>query len=623
MIKNYFLTAWRNLLKGKGYSLINIGGLGVGMAVAILIGLWIYDELKFDKYHNNYDRIAQVMQHQTYNGEIGTQTANPALMAQEIRRLYGNDFKHVLQSSWNYDHAFAYGDKILLIPGSYFEPGVADMLTLKMHCGTRNGLAEMNSILLAQSSATALFGNENPLGKILKVDNQVNVKVTGVYEDLPDNTSLKELKFIMPWDLYLSQNTWIQKMEEPWGSNFTQTFVQMADNADMAKVSAKIKDVKFNKVGKDEKKYKAVVFLHPMSKWHLYSDFKGGINTGGRIDTVWLFGIIGIFVLLLACINFMNLSTARSEKRSKEVGIRKAVGSIRKQLISQFLSESILISAVALILSLGLVLFALPYFNDVAEKKMQFLWGEPLFWLGVLGFTLITGLIAGIYPALYLSSFNPVTVLKGTYRAGRSAAIPRKILVVLQFSISILLIIGTIVVYQQIKVGQNRPIGYNRDGLVVQGISDPMHKHFETMRTELKNSGAIVEMTESGSPTTEVWNTNGGFDWQGKDPNLAVDFPNNAVTWEYGKTIGWKIKEGRDFSREFATDSLAFILNESAVSFIGLKDPIGKTIFWEKRPFKVIGVVEDLLVQSPYKPVRPSMFHVDTSRQSVFIMRVN
>jgi len=215
MIKNFFLTAWRNLIKGKGYSLINIGGLSVGMAVAILIGLWIYDEVVYDKYHKNYDRIAQVMQHQTYNGEIGTQTANPAVMGEEIRRLYGNDFKHVLQSSWNFDHAFTYGDKILLIPGSYFEPGVSDMLTLKMQSGSKNGLADMNSILLSQSSARALFGNENPLGKMLKVDNAVNVKVTGVYEDLPDNTSFKDLKFIMPWDLYLSQNPWIKKMENP------------------------------------------------------------------------------------------------------------------------------------------------------------------------------------------------------------------------------------------------------------------------------------------------------------------------------------------------------------------------------------------------------------------------
>ena len=623
MISNYLKIAWRYLLKGKGYSLINIGGLCVGMAVAILIGLWIYDELVFDKYHKNYERIAQVMQHQTYNGEIGTQTANPALMGQEIRRLYGSDFKHVLQSSWNYDHAFTYGDKIILVSGSYFEPGVEDMLSLKILKGELHGLKEMNSVMMSRSAASSIFGKDNPIGKMLKVDDRVNVKVTAVYEDLPFNTTLRDVKFIMPWDLYLSQNTWIQKMEEPWGSNFTQTFVQIADNADMAKVSAKIRDVKLNKVEKDERRYKPVVFLQPMSKWHLYSEFKQGVNIGGRIDTVWLFGIIGVFVLLLACINFMNLSTARSERRSKEVGIRKAVGSVRKQLITQFLSESTVIAAIALILALVIVRLVLPYFNDISDKSISMPWSQPLFWLAAVGFMLLTGIVAGIYPALYLSSFEPVKVLKGTFRVGRFAAVPRQVLVVLQFAISIVLIIGTIVVYRQIGVGQNRPIGYSRDGLITQGVTEKLHKHYEALRNELKSSGAVVEITESGSPTTEVWNTNGGFDWEGKDPNQGVDFPNNAVTWEYGKTVGWKIKQGRDFSRAFATDSAAFILNESCVAFIGFKDPIGKTIYWNKRPYKVIGVVEDLLVQSPYRPVRPSMFHVSTEEQSVFIMRLN
>jgi putative ABC transport system permease protein len=623
MIKNYFKIAWRSLAKGKGSSLINIGGLAIGMGVAILIGLWIHDELQFDKYHPNYSHIAQVMQHQTYNGEIGSQTANPAVMGGEIRRLYGSDFKYVLQSSWNFNHGLAYGNNIFRQPGSYIEPGIAEMLSLKMLKGSRDGLKEMNSILLSESVAKAIFGEKNPIDKILKIDDKVNVKVTGVYEDLPYNTSLRDLKLIMPWDLYISQNAWIQKMEEPWGSNFTQTFVQVADNADMQKVSAKIRDIKLNKVSKDERRYKPVVFLQPMSKWHLYSDFKGGVNIGGRIDDVWLFGIIGIFVLLLACINFMNLSTARSEKRAKEVGIRKAVGSMRKQLILQFLSESILISAIAFVVSLILVILALPYFNTIADKKIVMFWTSPDFWLAAISFTLLTGLIAGIYPALFLSSFQPVKVLKGTYRVGRYASLPRKILVVAQFAISIVLIIGTIVVYKQINMGQSRPIGYSRDGLVTHNATETLHKHFDALKTELKSSGVIVEMTESGSPTTEVWNTNGGFKWEGKDPNLAVDFPNNGVTYEYGKTIGWKIKEGRDFSREFATDSSAFILNESAVAFIGLKDPIGKTIYWEDKPFKVIGVVKDLLVQSPYKPVRPSLFHLSSEPENVFILRIN
>jgi putative ABC transport system permease protein len=623
MLKNYFKIAWRNIVKSKGYSLINIGGLAAGMAVAILIGLWIYDELSYNKYHKNYDRIAQVLQHQTYNGEIGTQSANPAAMGEEIRRLYGSDFKHVLQSSWNFNHALTYNKEIFLKPGSFFEPEVAEMLSLRMISGSRKGLYDMHSILLSKSVASTIFGNKDPMGKTLRIDDKVDVKVTGVYEDLPHNTSFKDLQFILPWNLYLSQNTWIKEMEDPWGSNFTQTFAQIGDNADMEKVSAKIRDVKLNKVQEDAKRYKPLVFLHPMSKWHLYSDFKNGINTGGRIDTVWLFGIIGIFVLLLGCINFMNLSTARSEKRAKEVGIRKAIGSMRKQLISQFFSESVLIAILAFIVSMLLVVLLLPFFNSVADKKMSLLWNNPLFWLAGICFSLITGLIAGLYPALFLSSFEPVKVLKGTYRAGRYSALPRKVLVVVQFTISIVLIIGTTIVYKQIQVGQNRPVGYNRDGLISHGVTEPLHKHFEIIRTELKNSRVIIEMTESGSPTTEVWNTNGGFDWEGKDPGQAVDFPNNAVTYEYGKTVGWKIIQGRDFSREFATDSSAFILNEAAVKFIGLKEPIGSVIRWEDKPFTVVGVVEDLLVQSPYKPVRPSLFHVSPEQQSVFIMRIN
>ncbi len=623
MLKNYLKIAWRNLFKSKTSSVINISGLAVGMAVAVLISLWIVDEVSFDKYHQNYDRIVQVMQHQTYNGQIGTQNANPAAMGPEIRSLYGNDFKYVLQSSWNFNHALTYGDKILLKPGSFIEPAIPHMLTLKMLSGTRDGLKDINSILISQNVATAIFGDEDPMGKMIRVDNRANVKVTGVYEDLPDNTSFRDLKFILPWDLYLSQNPWIQKMEDPWGSNFTQTFAQVADNVNIAQLSHKIKDVKLNKVAEDTKRYKAQVFLHPMSKWHLQSDFKEGINTGGRIDDVWMFGIIGIFVLLLACINFMNLSTARSEKRAKEVGIRKTIGSERSQLITQFFSESILIALIAFVISLILVTLAMPFFNTVAEKKMTIPWNHPIFWILSIGFSLFTGLLAGLYPALFLSSFQPIKVLKGTFRVGKSAALPRKVLVVMQFSISIFLIIGTMIVYKQIGVGQNRPIGYNRDGLVTMGVTEEMHKHYEALRQDLKNSGAIVEMTESNSPTTDVWNTNGDFKWEGKDPNQGVDFPNSAVTYEYGKTIGWKIKHGRDFSRQFATDSAALILNESAAQFIGIKDPIGKTIHWDGKPYTIIGIVEDMLVQSPYKPVRASMFHLSSELQSIFIMRIN
>ncbi len=623
MIKNYFKIAWRNLSKNKGYSAINIGGLAVGMAVAMLIGLWIWDELSYDKYHKNYDRIARVMQNQLFNGEVSTQFSNPAVLSQQIRSKYGSDFKYVLQSSWNFQHVLSYGEKKLLKSGSFFEPGVVDMLSLKIIKGTDTKLKDPYSIMISESVAKAYFGNEDPINKTLKLDNKADLKVTTVYEDLPYNTSFRELAFIMPWQLYLIQNPWIQKMENPWGSNFTQTFALMADNTDMAKVSDKIKNIKLDIVGPEEKKYNAKMFLQPMKNWHLRADFKNGINIGGRIQYVWLFGIVGLFVLLLACINFMNLSTARSEKRAKEVGVRKAIGSDRRQLITQFFSESFLVVILAFILSLVLALIFIPFFNEVADKKISILWGNPVFWLFGLLFCLFTGLVAGSYPALYLSSFQAVKVLKGTFRVGRFASIPRKVLVVMQFSVSVILIIGTIVVYRQIQHAKNRPVGYNKESLVTNGMNDVLHGKYEALRNELKTSNTVEEITQSTSPTTDVWNTNGGFTWEGKDPNQAVDFPNSGVTPEYGKVIGWQIKEGRDFSRDFATDSAAFILNESAVKFIGLKDPVGKIITWENKPFKVIGVVKDMLTESPYQPIRAAMFHCTYEQGNVAIIKIN
>lgn len=611
MIKNYFKIAWRNLVKSKGYSAINIGGLAVGMAVAMMIGLWVYDELSFDKYHKNYDRIAQVMQHANFNGKVETQVANPALMGPELRAKFGSDFKYVVQSSWSGGHLLSVDNKPFMKTGIFFEPDAPEMLTLKMLKGTRGGLKDPYSIMLSASAAGSIFGKEDPINKTLKLDRNYDVKVTGVYEDLPGNTTFRNLEIIMPWKLWEIQNPWAKEMEEPWGSNFSQTFVQIADNADMKKVSAKIKNAKLNNVSKDEAKYQWVVFLQPMRKWNLYNEFKNGINTGGTIRYVRLFGIIGIFVLLLACINFMNLATARSEKRAKEVGIRKTVGSMRWQLINQFFAESYLVVLLAFVLCLILVVLLLPLFNDVAGKKIGMPWQNPFFWLFNFVFILITGLLSGSYPALYLSSFQPLKVLKGTFRVGKLASVPRKVLVVTQFTVSVMLIIGTIIVYQQIQHAKNRPIGYTRDGLIAMGMQKEIGEHFQVIRNELKNSGAVEEMTGCQSPLTGVWNSNGGFDWEGKDPNLAVDFPNNGVSYEFGKTANWKIKDGRDFSRDFATDSLAFIINESAVKFLGFQDPVGKILKWDKKPFTIIGIVNDIMQESPFYPVRPTLYHIE------------
>ncbi len=624
MIRNYFKVAWRNLLKSKGYSLINIGGLAVGMAVAMLIGLWVFNELSFDKYHQNYHRIAQVMQHANFNGKVETQSANPAQMGPEIRAKHGSDFRYVVQSSWTGSQLLSIGDRNFVRVGNYFEPDAPEMLTLRMLKGTRAGLKDPYSILLSASTAEAIFGGDDPINKVLKLNRKYDVKVTGVYEDLPDNTSFRELKIMMPWELWLIDNPWTKEMQEPWGSNFSQTFVQIADNADMEKVSAKIRNVKLNNVGPEEKKYQWAVFLHPMSKWNLYNEFRNGVNTGGAIRYVWLFGIIGIFVLLLACINFMNLATARSEKRAKEVGIRKTVGSLRMQLVKQFFAESYLVVLLAFVLAMLLVILLLPLFNEVAGRKIQIAWVNPVFWTSSLGFIVITGLLAGSYPALYLSSFQPLKVLKGTFRVGKSASIPRKVLVVLQFTVSVMLIIGTIIVYQQIQHAKDRPIGYIRNGLVNLSMENEIREHFDAFRNELKNMGAIEEMAASNSPLTQVWNTNGGFDWEGKDPNLAVDFPNNTVSYDFGKTVQWKIVKGRDFSRDFATDSMAFIINESAAKFLGFADPVGKMLKWNDKPYTIIGVINDIMQESPFYPVRPTLYHIrDYDNMYNLILKLN
>lgn len=624
MLGNYFKIAWRNLVKSKGYSIINIGGLAVGMAVAMLIGFWVYDEFTFNTYHKNYDRIAQVMQHANFNGTIESQVSNPAVLGPELRAKHGSDFKYVVQSSWEGSHLLTLGDKPFVKHGIFFEPDGPEMLSLKMLKGTRAGLKDPFSVMLSESTAESIFGEGDPMNKILKLNRVDNVKVVGVYEDLPANTTFSELQIIFPWDLWLKQNPWARDLRHPWGSNFSQTFVQVADNLDMQKVSARIKNVKFNNLDEEEKKYKWEVFLQPMYKWNLYNEFKNGENTGGNIQYVRLFGIIGIFVLLLACINFMNLATARSEKRAKEVGIRKAIGSMRWQLIKQFFAESYVVVLLAFIFSIALVFVLLPVFNDLAGKKILIPWGNPVFWLACIVFIFITGLLSGSYPAFYLSSFQPLKVLKGTFRVGKYASIPRQILVVAQFTVSVMLIIGTIIIFQQIQHAKNRPIGYSRNGLVNLNLEPEVKDHFEAFRSELISKGAIVEMAAANSPLTQVWNTNGGFNWEGKDPNLAVDFPNNRVSVDFGKTVNWKIKSGRDFSKEFLSDSSAFVINEAAAQFLGFQDPIGKILEWNGEPFTIIGIVGDLMQESPFYPVRPSLYNIsDNGYMNNLILRLN
>jgi ABC-type antimicrobial peptide transport system permease subunit len=481
------------------------------------------------------------------------------------------------------------------------EASAPELLSLTMLQGSRAGLKDINSILLSESVSKTLFGNMNALGKVLSIDNKMDVKVAGVYKDLVGNTSFNNMGFIAHLDLYVKNPSF----SLDWVNNWLKVFVQLDDNVKIEAASNAIKNAKL----KHYKQYNAQLFLHPLSKWHLYSNFENGINTGGQIEFVWLFGIIGFFVLLLACINFMNLSTARSEKRAKEVGVRKAIGSARQQLIAQFFSESLLVVFLAFCIAIILVQLSLPLFNDIAGKKLTILWANPLFWLVSVCFIGFTTLISGSYPAFYLSSFKPVKVLKGTFKVGRFAAVPRKILVTIQFTVSITLIIATVVVYKQIQFAKNRPAGYNLNGLITIPIKTPeVGKNYEAFRNALLSSAAVSEVSKSECSVTNMWWSDSGFEWKGKDPNFQDNIYRGAIDHEFGKTVGWKIKEGRDFLRKNLSDSTAIILNEAAVKYMSLKNPIGETIKAYGKNYTVIGIVKDMVSQSLYRPAQQTIF---------------
>ncbi|AXT50380.1 ABC transporter permease [Aquimarina sp. BL5] len=623
MFRNYIKIAFRNLLKNRIYSFINISGLALGMAVTIMIGLWITDELSYNNYFENKATIAQVFQSQTFNGKIGTGPAIPRPLEFELREKYNDNFKYIMMSSWTQPRYLRYGEKSIYREGNFMQEPAPDVLNLKILQGEKYGLKEKNSIMLSKSTAETLFAKENPLGKIIKVNNTDDLIVTAVYEDIPVNNAFEDTEYIIPWKHYITTQEWLTRAVDAWGNNSFQLFVQINDNTTMDIVTAKIKDAK-KKANEETAEFNPQLFLLPMKDWHLRSNFENGVQTGGRIENVWLFGIIGLFVLLLACINFVNLSTARSEKRATEVGIRKSIGSKRGQLVFQFLSESFLVVVFSFVVALVIVLLFLNAFNNLASKEIVFPWLSLQFWSVSLVFIILTSFLAGSYPALYLSSFNPVSVLKGTFKAGRFAAVPRKILVVTQFTVSIALIIGTLVVMNQIQHSKDRPVGYNKEGLIqIPVMSDEFIGKADLMRNQFIASGAAIEMATTSSPTTNVWSNRSGYTWDGKPEGFQEDLAYTEVSYEFTKTLDIEIIAGRGFSREFASDSNAVILNETAVKYMGLKDPIGKYIRDSDTedpndPLKIIGVIKDMIVQSPYSPVKQAMYVFDKNQNASF-----
>lgn len=626
MILNYLKIAWRNLLRHKGYSLLNIFGLSMGMAIVLLISLWIKDELTYNRVFPNYDRLVRVMQNSTHNNTVNSHTSLPIPLSAELRKNYAPDFKQVAMASYNDMHTLAYGDKRLNKTGLFVQPGMAAMLSLPMLNGSGESLNQPNSILITQSLATALFGQTDPVGKTIVVDNNGSLMIGGVFADFPYTSEFRETTYLGSWDFYVAgQRNQRKNLETNWSDNGEQLFAQLQDGVNIAAVAARVRGA----LGGRGRKDKPEVLLFPMNRWHLYEEFKNGKNTGGSIQFVWMFGIIGGFVLLLACINFMNLSTARSEKRAKEVGVRKAVGSLRKQLVLQFLGESVLLSFLSFAVAIVLAWLSLPWFNQLADKQISIPWGAAWFWLPATGFTFFTGIIAGSYPAFYLSSFDAVKVLKGTFQTGRHAAIPRQILIILQFSVSISLIIGTIIVYQQILYAKNRSPGYSRDGLLTVNINtSDLQEHYDAIRNELISSGAVTGVGESSSNMTSINLIQTSFSWTGKNPAVLPSFVVLFVSHDFGKAVNWQVVQGRDFSRDFSMDSAGLILNESAARYMGLRHPIGESVQYLRskridQRYHVVGVVKDLVMESPYAPVQPTIFMIDYAQANTCLVKVN
>lgn len=618
-MKNNFKIAWRILLRYKSYSIINVGGFTAGLTAVMLIGLWIYDELSFNKSHTAYGQMGQLMVH---NGP-GTYKTHPVPLADELRSSFSENFKFVAISTQPQNYTLAFQDKAFKEVGNFAEPEFIKMVTPQFVLGNESGFSIPNSILLSETLADKLFENSNPINSSIRIDNKVDVIVTGVYEDFPKNSDFHQVKFIAPWELLVSSNEGIKNSLSEWNNNFVHIFGEINTETSFSNVSAKIKNIKLSHISKEKaESNRPELFLHPMSKWRLYSKFDNRTSvTSEPLQFVWSSAIIGGFILLLACINFMNLSTAQSEKRSKEVGIRKVVGSARLQLIFQFFSESLLVAFLSLIISILLVYLMLPWFNNISGKELILQWTSPLFCLAAIGFTFFSGLLAGSYPALYLSSFQPVKVLKGAFRSGQSSVIPRKVLVVVQFTVCISLIVSTVVVYRQVQFAKSRPVGYSAEGLIMVGMkSKDLNEKFQTLKEELESSGVVADVTASSSSLTSIGSMNKGFDWTGKNPETESSFATISITPDYGSTIGWKLLEGRDLSEELASDSTGFIINTAAVKYMGLSNPVGEILKWDTDEFQggqfeILGVVEDMIMQSPFEPAYPTIYFLQGHKQ--------
>ena len=618
MLKNYFKIAVRSLVKNSTYSFINIGGLAVGLASSILILLWVAHEYSYDRFHENYNNIYRLYQSQQWAQGIGTGNAMPYPMKEAIQAK-SSKIKHVVITNWGEGFMLQVGDKRMNKIGYCVSEDFFKVFTLNLKGNVETALKDPNSIVLSQSTAKALFGDADPINQLVKIDNDREVKVTGIMDDVRDRPTELLFDFILPFSYYEATQSWVRYSKDNWNNNSFPMYVQLQEGATEEEVNASVGSlIKDN----NPKAPTAVLFLHPMSKWRLYSNFENGKIAGGMIDYVRLFTAIAIFVLVIACINFMNLATARSESRAREVGIRKSIGSRRKELILQFLGESILVTFFSFLLAVIIVQVALPGYNALVSKNIQIDYSNPTVWIVSFAIILTLGIFSGSYPAFYLSSFQPAKVLKGKVKLGKGASVPRQVLVTLQFSFSIFLIIGTLIIYKQIMHVKDRDMGYNRENLIQIWTNSELEKNFQTVRESLIQTGAVKSVCKSNSPITSIFSNN-EVKWPGMQTENRVSFSTIATEYDYTETMGIKLLEGRDFSRDFKSDSSAVVVNQAAVDFMAMKDPIGQKIMFNEQELEIIGVMPNVVMASPFQPVEPMTLIFSPTWSSTVTVRLN
>jgi predicted permease len=601
MLKNYLLIALRNFQRNTVYSFINVAGLAIGLACSILILLWIADEVSYDKFHTNHERIHLVYGNQEINGKVETSITSPFPLMDAIQTK-SSQVEHAALINHGEGYLLSAGDSKVTKMGTMATEEFLEMFSFKPLAGNvKTALTDPTSIVLTRSAAIALFGTEDALGKLLKIENRDELKVSAVLEDVPVNSSLK-FDFLIPASYYESTQGWFRRARSDWQNHSFTLFIQLREGANVADVNQAIEPLEREH---SPKAPTASLFLHSLEDWRLYSEFSNGKVSGGMIEYVRMFSAIAVLILVVACINFMNLATARSERRAREVGIRKSIGSRRKQLIAQFLGESLLITIIAFVFAIVIVEVSMPFYNSIVEKTLTLNYGDITLWLYAIGLILLTGLASGSYPAFFLSGFEPVKVLKGKFQAGRGSVAPRKVFVTLQFAFSIFLIIATMIIYQQIMHVKARHVGYDRENLMLIWTSAEREKNFETIRQKLVSAGVAKSVAKSSAPITRIFSTTDGISWPGKADDQRVSFTTIATEYDFVETMGIKMLEGRDFSRAFTSDTSAVIINKAALDLMGFKDPIGHTINIWGDDRTVIGVMEDIIMGSPYHLVDP------------------